>query len=102
MACVTKKTATAISTGIVLGVTALLAGCGSNDPLDVSRSAVLSNPTPELKGLSNRDADIDNQIAITNDSNWRMMWDDLGRVFYTDHPSRLTPNNLTYTNGNPR
>ena len=30
------------------------------------------------------------------------VFDDLGRAFYTDHPSRLSPYPVTYTSGNPR
>ncbi len=63
--------------------TGLVTGCG--------RSATLrSNPTPELVTLYQRPVDVDNAMAIMSDENWRMFTQDLGRVFYTDRPSRLT------------
>jgi len=36
-------------------------------------------------------ADIANTLAFTRDTNLRMLIQDLGRVFYTDRPSMLTP-----------
>ncbi len=72
----------------VLIASGLLAGCYSGS---VGRDAALrSNPTPELMTLHQRPVDVDNAIAVMSDENWRMFSQDLGRVFYTDRPSRLT------------
>lgn len=47
--------------------------------------------TPELETLHERQADMDNAGALMADENGRMFVEDLGRVFYTNRPSRLTP-----------
>lgn len=75
---------------LVLGfLAASLAGCA-----DLS---------PELLTTTERPVDVfDVNMAVTNNQNWHMMWDDLGRVFYTDHPSRLSPLPILYTSGRPR
>lgn len=69
-------------------LTAVLAGC-ANDPFERATMIRLS-PTPELKTLYQRPADVANAWAIMDDENWRMFNQDLGRAFYTDRPSRLT------------
>jgi hypothetical protein len=46
--------------------------------------------TPELDTLYQRPDDMSNAMTIMADENGRMFWQDLGRVFYTDRPSRLT------------
>lgn len=90
--------------GLTLGAlaAALLVGCGSSSPYDVSFDAISGNLTPELQGLTDRPVDEQRNLAVTNNMNWRLMFDDLGRAFYTDHPSRLSPYPITYTSGNPR
>lgn len=93
-----------ILTGLLLGALggALLAGCGSSGPHSVSFGAISGNLTPELQGLTDRPVDDERNLAVANNQNGRMFADDLGRVFYTDHPSRLAPYPITYTSGNPR
>ncbi len=54
-------------------------------------AAVRANPTPELYTLYQRSIDVDNALTIMQNSNVRMYNQDFGRVFYTDRPSRLTP-----------
>ncbi len=72
---------------MLVGAAALVAGgCGSDSQV----SRIRSNPTPELDTLSQRPDDIDNRIAITNDTNLRMFNYDLGRFFLLDRPSRLS------------
>lgn len=46
--------------------------------------------TPELDTLHQRPDDMTNAITIMADENGRMFWQDLGRAFYWDRPSRLT------------
>ena len=82
-------------------LTALAAGCQS-DPTAVSFDSIRGDLTPELRGLRTRPLDVKRNLAVTNNMNVRMFWDDLGRVFYTDHPSRLSPYPIMYTTGNPR
>lgn len=93
-----------ILAGLTLGIIggAVLVGCSSSNPNRVSFGAIRGNLTPELQGLTDRPVDNQRNVAVTNNQNWRMMSDDLGRVFYTDHPSRLSPYPITYTSGNPR
>lgn len=69
-------------------LTAAITGC-ANDPFERATMIRLS-PTPELKTLYQRPADVANAWAIMDDENWRMFNQDLGRAFYTDRPSRLT------------
>lgn len=79
-----------------LTIAATLVGCESQN-----RSALYSNLTPELQGLHERPVDVERNVAYTNNFNMRMISDDLGRVFYTNSPSRLSgfpPMSLT---GNP-
>ena len=52
---------------------------------------IRNNLTPELRTLHQRKADQQNAIAITFDENGRMINQDLGRMWLTDRPSRLTP-----------
>lgn len=60
-------------------------GCSQNRAQEVR-----ANPTPDLETLYQNDEDIKNAIARTFDENGRMFWQDLGRAFYWDRPSRLT------------
>ncbi len=103
---------------VLAGSVALLTGCQSTGyhaartalwPIpfepgaeDVSYAAISSNLTPELAGLVERPIDVDRNLSISSNQNWRMFSDDWGRVFYTDHPSRLSPMPIVSTSGNPR
>ncbi len=82
-------------------LTALAAGC-QTDPNDVSFYAIRHSLTPELRGAIDTPDDANRHLAVTNNTNSRSLMDDLGRVFYTDHPSRLSPLPIVYTSGNPR
>ena len=63
----------------------LLGGCS-----DSRYEAVKADPTPNLQTLYQRPTDVDNSVALTFNENGRMFWEDLGRAFYWDRPSRLT------------
>jgi len=67
---------------------ALLTGCSSSA---TSIEAIRLRPSPNSATLYERPADIANTLAFTRDTNLRMMLQDLGRVFYVDRPSMLTP-----------
>lgn len=77
----------------VIAVACASAGCempGRSSPF--SRDALIrANLTPELDTLAQRPVDIENALTIMSDENLRMFNNDLGRVFYTDRPSRLSP-----------
>ena len=86
-----------------------LAGCSTSPGTkasdevysNVSYSYIKSNLTPELQGLSERSIDIDRNMAVTGNQNLRMMWGDLGRAFFFDKPSKLTPFDVVNTTGQP-
>jgi hypothetical protein len=64
-------------------------GCKSGD--DVSFAAISRDLTPELQGSTERPIDVSRNMAVTNNLNMRLLSDDLGRVWYTNHPSSLSP-----------
>lgn len=66
-----------------------LGGCVNGDTAQARR--IRRNPTPELETLYQREVDVANRLALTFDENLRMFKQDLGRAFYTDRPSRLSP-----------
>lgn len=66
----------------------VLSGC--NNTGNARLDEVRSDPTPDLVTLSQRDVDIDNAMVVTFDENGRMLWQDLGRMWLVDRPSRLT------------
>lgn len=90
----------ALLAATVLGGMALT-GCQSN-PEDVSYGAIKRNLTPELITMHERHVDADRNIAVANNQNMRMLFEDLGRFFNVDHPSRLRPSSPVFTSGNPR
>ncbi|HMN40527.1 MAG TPA: hypothetical protein PKE29_06740 [Phycisphaerales bacterium] len=77
-----------VRTMLLLGALASLSGCmfTGNEQLDEVRS----DPSPNLDTLHQRPVDVDNAMVVTFDENGRMFWEDLGRVWLTDRPSRLS------------
>lgn len=76
-------------------------GCAS-DPYDVSYGAIKAEPAPELMTLNERPDDVWGHVAYTRDTNWRMYWEDWGRMWFYDHPSRLNPGLPGQVSGKPR
>ena len=74
----------------VFGITACVAlvGCGNKH---VTQKEITGDLTPELRGTSLRPAEAHNAFALTSNQNLRMLSDDLGELFYTNTPSRLSP-----------
>ena len=93
------KTATGLAALCVLA--AALAGCSSSGG-DTSYGAISGNLTPDLQGLAERPIDADSHMAYGWNTQWRTMYEDLGRAWFTDHPSRLSPFPIAYTSGMPR
>lgn len=91
-----------IALSVLAGVGLGLTGCQSSNPYDPSFRAVRANPTPELLTLNERPVDVDRHVGYTDNVNMRLMWEDLGRAWYADHPSRLSPSDIVYTSGRPR
>jgi hypothetical protein len=84
----------------ILGfLAALCLGC--NNPKDVSFNSIKNNPTPELMGMSEREIDVERNMAVVGNQNLRLMWGDLGRVWLFDQPSILSPWNTVSTSGQP-
>jgi len=97
-----KFTRQSSATLALLAAAAGLVGCASDSSSDTSYGAIVGDLTPELQTTTERPVDVDRNMAVAKNQNWRMMWDDLGRIFYTDHPSRLSPYPIMYTSGVPR
>lgn len=71
---------------------ASLVGCttASSSANHAQAESLRADLTPELDTLYQRPDDMSNAMTIMADENGRMFWQDMGRVFYTDRPSRLT------------
>ncbi len=72
--------------GVAMG---FLSGCKS--PQQAQRDEIVLDPTPELGTLQSRETDVTNTTTVVFDTNWRAFRSDVGRLFLTDRPSRLTP-----------
>ncbi len=70
---------------------ALLTACSSQDYSYSAAEDIRGNVTPDLQTLSQRHVDVDNSLAVTLDTNGRLINEDLGRFWLLDRPSRLTP-----------
>lgn len=78
---------------LAIGAAAGLGACSST-PDDYSSQAaaeIRSEVTPELAGLNRRRVDMDNDFALSVDTNLRAMNDDIDRALFLNTPSRLTP-----------
>jgi ABC-type uncharacterized transport system auxiliary subunit len=75
-----------------LGVV-VLGGCDSSGG---RKHAYRLNPTPELDTQAQRRDDIDNQLTLTNDTNLRILNEDVGRFWLLDRPSRMSKLPSTY------
>ena len=101
MTCLNLARHTLRSSMIAGGISVvLLAGCKSATD-HYSYSAIAGNLTPELQGVSERPVDIDRNVAVVENVNWRLFWGDLGRVWYMDRPSILSPFPTVSTSGQP-
>lgn len=65
-------------------------GVGGCSKVDGRAASFRGNPTPELDTASQRHDDIDNKLTITNDTNFRIFTEELGRALLLDNPSRMT------------
>ena len=75
----------------VASVASLLAlgGCASDSEQQLAD--IRSNPTPELQTLTERPGDIKNQLTIDFNTEARSLSRDIGILFMTESPSRLSP-----------
>jgi len=75
----------------------LLAGCSSGGPKHAGNvGKYRNNPSPALSTLAKRPADNRNSLAIMEDTNWRMFWEDGARALHLDRPSRLSGKPIPY------
>ena len=87
---------------LLLVATVALVGCQkSSKPDDVSYSAITNDLTPELMTLSERPVDVDLNMAVHQNQDLRMFWNDIGRFFYTNRASGLSPYPVQKTGGIP-
>ncbi len=77
-----------LATALIVGA-AIGTGCSSSK--DKRVAGLRNNPTPGMSTLYQRKDDVNNSLAIYFNEMDRMFWEDMGRAFYTDRPSRLTP-----------
>ena len=86
--------------GAAIAGACMLGGCKSDKDY-YSYNSIKGNLTPELQGLTERQVDIDRNIAVNQNADIRLMWMDLGRVWFTDNPSTLSPYWTISTSGQP-
>ena len=84
---------------VILVSAAALTGCKKPDLNDVGYESISGHLTPELMTTTERKIDVDRHMAVTKNVNWRLMWDDMGRAWLTDHPSHLSPMPIQKTSG---
>ena len=82
----TLPVAAALAGGLLL-----LSGCRSG-----TTAAIYHDPTPALDTLSQTDFEVKNALVNTRETNFRMVWEDLGRMWMLDRPSRLSPKPIPY------
>ncbi len=87
------------SSCLLLVATIGLGGCASSS--DVSFNAIKGDLTPHIVGLTERDVDIERNMAVVGNQNLRMFWGDVGRIWLFDRPSRLSPYDIISTSGQP-
>ncbi len=85
---------------LALGLSLGLGGCSSN-PENVSIGSIRGNLTPEVRGTTETQYDIDNNMAMVGNINLRQASDDLGRIFLMDQPSILSPYPIVPTGKDP-
>lgn len=71
-----------------------LGACQYHTPSEKLAAELREEPSPNLDTLYQREVDIDNNIAIVNDTNLRMLNQDLGRFWLLERPSRLAPERI--------
>lgn len=86
----------------LLAALALALGGCQGPAEDVSYGSIVTDLSPELLSLSERPVDYHRHLMYSADSNARLLFNDLARTFYWDHPSQLSPYPIVSGSGNPR
>ncbi len=76
-----RRSVKSVSTLASISAIALLAGVTGCAP---------ANPSPGVHNLSQMSHEINNDVIVSMDTNARALSNDLGRLWMTDRPSRLT------------
>ncbi len=82
---------TLVSLAALATIAGALGGCGSSSPARQQLAEIRANPSPELQTTNQTEDDVDNQLTVTFDENFRQLNRDLGVLFLTDRPTRLSP-----------
>ncbi len=90
----------ALSTLSAVALLALLGGCKAS-PENTDFASIKGNLTPEMLGTSERPVETDLNWAMNANQDTRGMWDDVGRFWLTDRPTKLSPYPIMSTSGNP-
>lgn len=91
----TRRSARTLTFAALAAAAAATVGC--NAPYSsATHDAFVSNPTPTLDGITDRSVDIRNRIAITNDTNLRILQEDLMVFSLFDRPRRTTKFPIPY------
>lgn len=95
---ITRSASLLVASVLVSGI---VVGC-SSDPMATDFHSIKNDLSPELVNVAERDVDIERNLATTNDQNTRMFWNDIGRAWYVDRPSIMSPYFIVPTGGQPR
>lgn len=85
-----RRARSAVPVGVLMLAGLSVAAVGCSDYSHQIAGDIRDNPAPELMTLWERPVDVDNHIALTRNTNFRAMWEDLGRVMLLDRPSPMT------------
>lgn len=87
--------------GLGVAVLSLSFGCSDKHKTSPEFKYIKKDLTPELVGISERDVDIQRNMAVVSNTNMRLFWSDLGRAFFFEAPSSLSPYDVVGTSGQP-
>lgn len=75
-----------------------LGGCVNDQSSSAAadRSKIKQNLTPELLTTNETHLQAENRLLLTFNTNMRLFWADMARVWYIDRPSRLTPDPMPH------
>lgn len=78
-----------LTLGLLLGGAAIASGCSRVD-------AYRLNPSPSEETFSQSSEEVANALTVTNDTYFRALNQDLGRLFLLERPSRMNLRAIPY------
>lgn len=81
---------------LALPAAALLVGGCAKTTSSSTLSGIRGDVTPERHDLAKSHEDVNNSLAIYSNLGNRMFWEDVGVLFMTNRPSRLTSLSVPY------